>query len=293
MSLSAKLAQRYRSLANAGIKNRAMEQLEHNLKIFRQEVGKPLAGEISYNKRNAKGKVIYDKRTGKPKKNYISLGMPRGLSEEQQAIYEVIVQEFLDDPTSTRKSINKEFNKVQELRENARRNYIEKKLAKATSDEEVKRNAIDKVMMKWQEQNKKRIKGFTEQQKAEDIDIFNRMEKEVAIKETIGSDQYQNMWTMAKNENVDYKDMIEALYAVTVQGSGQDISVSEALTEKDMEVLSNTEAGGTLLDNENIAIITGENDYLTDITPPEDWNNTAQLEDSVRDYLYRVMEVNR
>lgn len=293
MSLSAKLAQRYRSLANAGIKNRAMEQLEHNLKIFRQEVGKPLAGEISYNKRNAKGKVIYDKRTGKPKKNYISLGMPRGLSEEQQAIYEVIVQEFLDDPTSTRKSINKEFNKVQELRENARRNYIEKKLAKATSDEEVKRNAIDKVMMKWQEQNKKRIKGFTEQQKAEDIDIFNRMEKEVAIKETIGSDQYQNMWTMAKNENVDYKDMIEALYAVTVQGSGQDISVSEALTEKDMEVLSNTEAGGTLLDNENIAIITGENDYLTDITPPEDWTNTAQLEDSVRDYLYRVMEVNR
>lgn len=293
MSLSAKLAQRYRSLANAGIRNRAMEQLEHNLKIFRQEVGKPLAGEISYNKRNAKGKVIIDRKTGQPKKEYKSLGMPKGLTPEQQFTYESIVLDFLEDPSSSRRAINKQFNEVQKLREAARRTYLERKIATATRDPKVLQDSVDKLMEKWKIANEKRIKNFSAQQKSEDVDIYNRMQKEVAIKEIIGSDQYQDMWTLAKVNKIGYHDMLEALYAVTVPGAGGDVSITELLNPNEVKTINGTMPGGTLLDNESISIITGENDSLKDIQPPEEWTQTAQLEDAVLNYLYNVMEVNR
>lgn len=293
MSLSAKLAQRYRSLANAGIRNRAMEQLEHNLKIFRQEVGRPLSGEISYNKRNAKGKVMIDRKTGQPKKEYKSLGMPKGLTPEQQFTYESIVLDFLEDPSSSRRAINKQFNEVQKLREAARRTYLERKIATATRDPKVLQDSVDKLMEKWKIANEKRIKNFSDQQKSEDVDIYNRMQKEVAIKEIIGSDQYQDMWTFAKVNKIGYKDMLEALYAVTVPGAGGDVSITELLNPNEVKTINGTMPGGTLLDNESISIITGENDSLKDIQPPEEWTQTAQLEDAVKNYLYNVMEVNR
>lgn len=293
MSLSAKLAQRYRSLANAGIRNRAMEQLEHNLKIFRQEVGRPLSGEISYNKRNTKGKVIIDRKTGQPKKEYKSLGMPKGLTPEQQFTYESIVLDFLEDPSSSRRAINKQFNEVQKLREAARRTYLEKKIATATRDPKVLQDSVDKLMEKWKIANENRIKNFSDQQKSEDVDIYNRMQKEVAIKEIIGSDQYQDMWTFAKVNEIGYKDMLEALYAVTVPGAGGDVSITELLNPNEVKTINGTMPGGTLLDNESISIITGENDSLKDIQPPEEWTQTAQLEDAVKNYLYNVMEVNR
>ena len=291
MSLSAKAAQRFKSLAKAGVDNKARNLLEHNLKLFAKSVDKPLTGNITYFKRDEKGNIVTDERYGEPIVESMSLGKPKGLTSTEVTVYDSIINEFLEDPTSTVKGIRSEFKKVQELREKARREYLESKISANTKNQELIQKSVDRLMEQWRKENEKRIKGFSVSDMAKDVDVYERMQKEVAIKEMIGSEQYKNMWTLSEAQNIKYEDMLEALYQVTVNPNEGNISITDLLKGDVGSSLSNP--GSKLLDNRAVQLITGENDYMKDIESPTDWQSTAQLEDEVLRYLKEVMEVSR
>ena len=267
MANPAKAAQRVASLSRAGIHNRATEQLWHDLSIFEETTGKELGGS-----------------TG--------LLPPKNLTENERVVYDAIIEQFLEDPTSTVKGVRTEFKKVQKVREEARRQYLESKISANTKNQELVQKSVDRLMDQWKKENEKRIANFSKSDMAKDVDIYERMQKEVAIKEMIGSEQYKNMWTLSQAQNIKYEDMLEALYQVTVASEEDSISISELLGSPDIGS-SLSRPGAKLTDSRSISLITGENDYMNDIEAPTDWQSTAQLEDDVLRYLKEVMEVSR
>ena len=158
-------------LQNRGINNRAMEELSHELDLWEKHTGKKLSGRLEGYEMTA----------------------PKGTTKREKDLLNSIIDTFLQDETTSIKSIEKKFDEL------------------PTSV-------------------KKSGKEYSIGEKAHALDVAERMRKEQVIKNVHGSDQYNYMWSIYKDNYKDkytYKDYLEAMYAVTADDS--DISNIETM----------------------------------------------------------------
>lgn len=199
MTKTQQASNRLRSLYNKGIHNRATDQLEHNLELFEQNTGITLGGKYG-------------------------MTAPRGTSPEMKTVLDAIINDFLDDPSTTLDGIKESFKNLPSGLKQSGKKY-----------------------------------SIAEQARA--IDIAERMRKEQAIKNTIGSDQYRFMWSIAKEQGFSTADMLDAMYSVA---TGEiDISIEQLVLGEGMS----------------------DDDYS--------YFDPNSFEDATIDYLLNVMEVRR
>lgn len=193
-------SKRLSSLYNKGVHNRATDQLEHNLDLFEKNTGITLGGKYG-------------------------MTAPRNTPPEYKAVLNAIIDDFLNDDTTTLSGIKEQFKQLPSGLKQSGKKYSVGEQARA-------------------------------------IDIADRLKKEQAIKNAIGSEQYRFMWSVAKEQGFTTADMIDAMYSVATG----DISVS----------IEQLVLGDSLL---------VEDDYS--------YFDPNSFEDATIDYLLNVMEVRR
>lgn len=200
MTKAQQASTRLRSLYNKGVHNRATDQLEHNLELFEDNTGITLGGKYG-------------------------MTAPKNTPPELKTVLNAIIDDFLNDSTTTLDSIKNEFKKLPSGLKQSGKKY-----------------------------------SVAEQARA--LDIAERMKKEQAIKQSIGSEQYRFMWSVAKEQGFTTADMIDAMYSVAtgeISVSIEQLVLGEGLTNDD------------------------EYDYF----------DPNSFEDATIDYLLNVMEVRR
>lgn len=127
----------------------------------------------------------WENLTGKTLGGKYGMSAPRGTTAEEKFALDAIIENFLSDNTSTLQGIKESFKNVPSGM-------------------------------------KKSGKKYSVGEQARALDIAERMQKEQAIKQAIGSNQYRFMWSVAKEQGFSTADMIDAMYSVATG----DISVS-------------------------------------------------------------------
>jgi hypothetical protein len=171
---------------------------------------------------------LWEEHTGKKltgKHEGYEMTAPKGTSFMERHLLNDIIYTFLTDPTTTLKGIKETYKNLP--------NNVNKRIRKRSVGEQ-----------------------------AYAIDIAERMRKEQVVKNTVGSKQYHYMWNIYKDnykDDYDYKDYLEAMYAVTTGEVSYGIE----------------------------ALVLGEGIDYTSISTEDDF------EDATIDYLLRVMEARR
>lgn len=169
---------------------------------------------------------LWEQATGKTLGGKYGMTAPRNATPEEKFALDAIINNFNEDNSTTLQGIKEQFKNMPSGMKTSGKKYSVGEMAHA-------------------------------------LDVAERMRKEQAIKQSIGSDQYKFMWSVAKEQGFKTSDMLDAMYDI-VTG---DISVP-------VEQLI---LGEGLLFNDSDYYYTDENSF----------------EDATINYLLNVMEVRR
>lgn len=155
---TAQASLRLKSMYNNNIVNRARFEFEHNLELFEEHTGQKVF------ERDENGMVT-------------KLKTPRTLDENERFVFDAILNEFLNDPQTTKKGINEQFKNVPSgLKQSG--------------------------------------KTYNTSEKAELIDKMERIKLEHTIKRLYASGEQQRIWTLAKDNNWNTTDVLNAMLEV-------------------------------------------------------------------------------